>query len=309
MKTNPIVTLVMVAAFAGTSLQAAPASSTTAPASSNTAKWEAAVAAHEQRVALLHDELQALDTRIEGRVDVILGALRAIGDSKDSRTKVARMKEQTIDGLKKNIGYYQTKRAHLQEELRKPTFALTAEQKRKGVDAIDARIEKRIAQILAVQKSLPTHKDYERHKATGTDWYGNTSYVDNEDYEQNRRLTGHTDIQRKEIVEDLRRSIARIEHQSRDLKSRNAPAPEIARNDQLLAERRKQLATALAPTETPTRSIGKREAHDLDKALQTAISELGKDFNTLFARYSAYVRELSDLNRARAALAAKPKVS
>ena len=59
-------------------------------------------------------------------------ALRAIGDSKDSRTKVARMKEQTIEGLKKNIGYFQTKRAALQEELRRPTLRLTDEQKRKG---------------------------------------------------------------------------------------------------------------------------------------------------------------------------------
>lgn len=302
MKTNPIVTLAMFAALAGTSLQAAPPVSTTA-------QWEAAVVAREQRVKLLHDELKELDSRIEGRVDVIVGALRAIGDSKDSRTKVTRMKEDTIERLTKTITYYQTKRATLLEELRKPTLRLTEEQKRKGVAAFDARIDKRVTQILTVQKSLPGHKDYARYNATGSDWDGNTTYEDNEDYRQNQRVTAHTDLQRKDIVKKLEDSIKRLEQQSRALMASNAPAPEISRNDQLLAERRKQRAEALTATATATRGVGKNEAHDLDKALQTAISELSYDFTTLFERYSTYLRELSDLNRARAALAAKPKTS
>jgi hypothetical protein len=302
MKTNPIVTLAMIAVLAGTSLQAAPPVSTTA-------QWEAAVVAREQRVKLLHDELKELDSRIEGRVDVIVGALRSIGDSKDSRTKVARMKEDTIERLTKSISYYQTKRATLLEELRKPTLRLTEEQKRKGVAAFDARIDKRVTQILTVQKSLPGHKDYARYNATGSDWNGNTTYEDNEDYRQNQRVTAHTDMQRKDVVKKLEESIKRLEQQSRALKASNAPAPEISRNEQLLAERRKQRAEALKPTASATRGVGKNEAHDLDKALQTAISELSYDFTTLFARYSAYLRELSDLNRARAALAAKPKAS
>src|SRR6476660_1139586 len=104
MKTNRILTLAITAGIAGTSLHAA-------PAPPSTAQWEAAITAREQRANLLGDELKALNDRIEGRIDVIVEALRTIGDSKDSRTKVARMKEQTIDALKKNIGYYQTKRA------------------------------------------------------------------------------------------------------------------------------------------------------------------------------------------------------
>ncbi len=280
------------------------------PAVSSTAKWEAALTAREQRADLLLDELKALDARIEGRIEVIVGSLRRIGDSKDSRTKVARMKIQTIEGLKNSISYYQTKRAALQEELRKPTLRLTDEQKRKGVATFDSRIEKRVAQILAVQKSLPAHQDYEKHKATGnSDWRG-TIYEDNEDHEQNRRVTGYTNSATTKIVKELGGSITRLEQQSRALKTRNAPAPEIARNDALLAERRKQLAISLSPTASKTKDIGKKEAANLDKALQTAIGELLEDFTTLFARYSAYLRELSDVNQARAALSsATPKTS
>ena len=50
---------------------------------------ESALSAREKRVELVHGELKALDSRIEGRIDVIIKALTAIGDSKDSKTKVA----------------------------------------------------------------------------------------------------------------------------------------------------------------------------------------------------------------------------
>jgi len=282
---NRILTLAITAGIAGTSLHAAP----TPPSA---AQWEAALTARQQRADLLRDELKALDARIESRIDVIVDALRTIGDSKDSRTKVARMKEQTIEALKKNIGYFQTKRAALQEEMRRPTLRLTDEQKRKGIAVFDERIEKRVAQILAVQKSLPVHKDYERYKVTGSNYVG-TTYAVNKDHRQNQRVTSYTNSQRKEIEEGLRRSIARIEQQNRAAKAQNAPAEEIAKNDALLAERRKQLAAALTPTGTATRAIGQKEALDLDKALQTASAELRNDFTTLFARYSAYLQELS----------------
>ena len=130
----------------------------------------------------------------------------------------------------------------------------------------------------------------------------------NEDHRQNQRLTSHTNAQRDEVVAGLRASIARIEQQSRALKAQNAPVEEIAKNDALLAERRKQLAEALSPAETATRAVGSKEAADLDKALKTAIDELKRDFTTLFARYHALIQEVSAVNTTRAGLtAAKAK--
>lgn len=300
MKTTPYLQFSLIAAFAVTSLRAAPAPPTAE-------QWAAALSAREKRADLIHGELKALDSRIEGRIDVIIKALSAVGDSKDSKTKVARMKEQTIDALTKNIDYFRTKRATLLEELRRPTMRLTEEQKRTGVAAFDGRIDKRVEQILTVQKSLPTHRDYEKYKATGSDWHG-TTYENNQDHEQNRRVTAYTNSQRKEIVQGLRDGIARLEEQGRMLKAKNAPAEDLERIESILAERRKQLAEALASGGTATEGIGKEEAHDLDKALQTALGELRSDFTTLFANYSTYLQEFSSVNQARAAIdAAKPK--
>lgn len=148
-------------------------------------QMEVSVAAQQKRTDFLRTEIKATDSRIEARVDSIVNALTLIGDSKDSSTKVARMKAQTIEALK-SIAYYQTKRATLVQELRQPTLRLTAEQKQRGIDIFDARCEKRVAQILQIRKSLPTEKDYARYKATGSTWAG-TTYAVNEDYSRTAR--------------------------------------------------------------------------------------------------------------------------
>ncbi len=291
---NPIRTIALLIASA-TLAAAAPAY--TIP------QMEASIAARENRTELLREEIKATDTRIEARVDSIVKALTLIGDSNDSKTKVARMKTQTIEALKKNIAYYQTKRATLVEELRKPTLKLTPEQKQRGIDVFDARCEKRVAQILLIQKSLPTEKDYDRYKATGDSWYG-TNYALNEDYAQNNKLSNVTNKQRDSIAAGLRKSIERLEQQNRKLKTSGAPSGEIAENDSLIAARREQLKVALAPVETPTRQIGGKEAADLDKALQTAIGDLRGEFNSLFGGYNSLIKELSALNKSRDILAA-----
>jgi len=271
------------------------------------AQGEAALKIREQRVAFVRDEMKVIDTRIEGRVEAITEALRSISDSKDTRTKVARVKRDTIDRLQKTIEYYRQKRSVMLEELRRPTVNLTEKQKRTVIAKFDERIEKRVAQILALQKSLPAEKDFDRYKNTGSHWSG-TTYEVNEDFRQNQRLTSHTNAQRDETVTALRTGIARIEQQNRTLKTQHAPAEEIAKNDALIAERRKQLATALAPTGTATRTVGSKEAADLDKSLKIAIEELKRDFTTLFARYHALIQEVASVNATRAALAAaKPK--
>ena len=264
---------------------------------------ESIVKAREQRVELLRSELKALDSRIEDRIDSIVDALKSITDSKDSRTIVTRLKEKTADGLTKNIEYFRQKRATLVEELRRPTMNLTPEQKRRGIEVFDEHIEKRVSQIVALQKSFPTHKDYDRYEVTGSNWYG-TTYKASDDFEQNQRLTARTNQQRTKLTDGLEKSIARLESQNRALRAAGAPSAEIEKNDALIAERRKQLQSVLLPTSTPpSRTLGQKEALALDQSIQKAANELRGEFNTLFARYNAMLGELQSLNAAKAALA------
>ncbi|MDR3405001.1 MAG: hypothetical protein P4L99_21040 [Chthoniobacter sp.] len=50
--------------------------------------------------------------------------------------------------------------------------------------------------LIALGRSMPSHQDYERYKATGGGRYG-TDYQRNEDYEQNQRMTTHSNTQRE----------------------------------------------------------------------------------------------------------------
>ena len=284
-----------------------------APTAPDKAALKAQLEAREKRADFLLDELRGSDDRIEATVDRILETLRMVGDSKDSRTKVARLKEMTIDGLQRNIAYYQQKRGSLQEEMRRPTLHLTPEEKQRAIAKFDSRIEKRVGQILALTQSLPTHKDYERYNTVSDGWYGTTS-VRNKDFEQNRRLTAHTNTQREEVLKELQRSIERIDRQIRTLQTQLAAATneahrnilyaEIKKSEELLQSRRAQVAEAATPYETATRPVSNKEAQDLDMALRRAIESLRRDFGTLFQRYSAYLTERSNVNAAKAALEA-----
>ncbi len=276
---------------------------------------KAQIEAREKRADLLLDEIRSTDSRIEDSIDTLVGALRSVGDSKDSRTKVVRMKEQTIDALQKNLAYFDQRRAAMKEELRNPRLNLTEEEKRRIITRFDERIEKRVRQVLELNKSLPTHKDYEQYKVVGGGnlWHGDT-ILENEDFKQNKRLTSHTNTQRDEVAKGLQDSLNRLDRQNRTLQSqvqsatsdaaRSALVAEIANNNTLIKARRAQLAQTLARSETPTRPISGKEAQDLDSALRKSIDGLRREFTTLFQRYSVLLNERSALNNAKAALAA-----
>jgi hypothetical protein len=297
-------------ALASTSLLSA---QTPGPTADQLKSW---VGIRQQRVDLLRDEIKQTDARIESRIDTIVGTLKTISDSKDSRTKVARMKEDTAQRLGKTITYYDQKRAALKEELRNPRLQLTDQEKRDMIAAFDARIEKRIQQITALHQSMPSHQDYQRYRATGSNWLG-TTYERNEDYDQNVQMTSKTNTQRDAIVKQLDASIARLDRQNRTLKAQLATtgdalqhktlSDEIAKTDALIAERRRQRLDILTPSSTPTHTVALKEAMDLDKALQTAINDLQREFTTLFQSYSTYLQELSTLHATEAALATKSR--
>jgi hypothetical protein len=304
-----IASLIVLASAATVHAQAAAQQSTAEQLKS----W---IALRQPRVDLLRDEVKQIDARIEARLDTIIGTLKSIADTKDSGTKVARMKEDTGKRLMKTIAYYDNKRAAMKEELRSPRLRLTEEEKKRVIAVLDAKIQKRTQQILELHKSMPTHKDYERYTATGGGWQG-TEYRRNLDYEQNERMTTKSNTQRDAVIKELESSIARLDRQARNIKTQipatNDPLQrktlneELAKTEALMDERRRQRLEALKPSGTPATGVGLKQAMDMDKALQTAINDLRSEFNTLFARYNSLLAETSTLHLTEDALAAKTK--
>jgi hypothetical protein len=280
------------------------------------AQQKALIKIRKHRVDLLRDEIKSTDTRIESRLDAIIETLETITDSKDSRTKIARMKEETGKRLVKTVRIYDQKRAALKEELRNPRLQLTRAEKEKMIAVFDDRIAKRTNQILELHKSMPAYRDEERYTTAVTgDDRDELDYIRNEVYDQNRRMTSHRNTQRDAIVKQLDASLARLDRQERTLKSqlagttdpaaRQALAAELEKNSALIAERRKQRLEALQPGEGGGRSVSLKEATDLDKALQNATNDLSREFSTLFQRYNTLLNELSLLHAAEASLATK----
>ena len=281
----------------------------------STEQLKAWVAVREQRVDLLRTEIKQTDAHIEARLDVIIETLSSIADSKDSRTKVARMKEDTMKMLLKTIEYYDQKRAALRQDLRNPHTHLTEADKRKVIDTLEARINKRTQQILALHESMPSHADYDRYSATHG-YSGDTDYLRNKDFEQNRRITNHTNNQRDAIVKQLDLSITRLERLGKGLREqlaattapveRKARAADLDHNDALLTQRRREKVEVLSsPGSNTQRKVALKEANDLDSAMTKAVGELRRDFTTLFERYHAFIREVTDLRATEANLAAK----
>jgi hypothetical protein len=222
------------------------------------------------------------------------------------------MKEDTGKRLARTISVYDQKRAALKEELRNPRLQITEEEKRRMIALFDERIEKRTQQIIALNKSMPAHQDYERYRATGSNWLG-TTYERNADYDQNVRMTSHANTQRDAIVKQLDASIARLDQQRRTLNGqltattdptqRKTLSDEVAKTGALIATRRQQKLETLKPSDFALHTVALKEAMDMDKALQSATNELRRDFNALFERYNTYLPELSALHVTQAALA------
>jgi hypothetical protein len=258
----------------------------------------------------LLEEVRATDKRVESRMENLVNALKVVADSKDSKTKVARMKKETIEGLMKSIELYNAKRSDIQEQLVRPTSSnLTTEQKQRIRKELDSRIEKRVAQIVELQQSLPTNEEYEKYTVIpgGIGWSDST-IVKNEDWEQNRRVMLQSDEVRKKLISDLQRSIERLEDQGRKLQKQMTDQPaaasvleaEITRNSELLSNRQTQLDQALTEPEPAGRPIGKGEATALDEAVKVAVTGLRAEVTKLFADYTAFISFLPQVNALRA---------
>ncbi|WP_461527213.1 hypothetical protein [Prosthecobacter sp.] len=295
---------------------AAPASPAPAKAPAPTpaqAILKARLAGQAQRASLLGGEIHNADLRIESRFDDLLTTLRVVSDSKDSHTKVTRMKEETITSLQQAVTYYQQKRAWLEEQMVRPTFNLTQTQKQMISNDFEERIEKRVKQIVDLYKTFPKHEDFERYKAVGHNRFGGARYVDSEDYRQNLRLTSHTSTMRSKLIKDIQASIDQLHQESLTLSDMASKAayPELGevygdeqrKNEQLRDVLKEDLEAIITGPTVPGRPVSGQEAQALDKIIKHSVDSLQREFTLLFSRYADWLTAASAVNTLRAAVA------
>lgn len=269
-----------------------------------------AVDIRQHRVDQLLDDIQDTDDRLEKRLNTIVDALAHVTDSKDSRVRVARLKRDVANALIQNIEAYVQRRNAIIEQVRLPTSNLTSEQKETILTALDNKVKERVDQIMKIQQSFPTPTDYDKFEKSGGR-YGR--YRTNETQKHNDEVQKVAEQVRKELVQDVKDSIAAREQAIKDMQASLAQIQdaegkavmqkEIERNQTVLDERRKQLATLLTGQESAQQpnKLTKAEANELSNTLGEAAASLQQETNQLFRYYSDYIVALQELNAAKSA--------
>jgi len=266
---------------------------------------QAQISASQGRIKKLESDLRSADDRIEKRISKAVDSLCVVGDSKDSGTKVARMKEDVIDFLRKQISDYSRRRAQLRASLDSPIAVIPAETVQSDMAKIDARIDKRIAQVVALGGSFASHQDHDKYDVSGSDWYGGTDYRINEDYAQNKKATNKAGQAKRKLTSAIDDNIKRLEFANRTLQGRTAGQSakyaariqaDITRNEALIESLQGWRSTLLMPAEGKIRALGSKEAQAIYERLKDAGVEARRDQNTLTGIYN-------NLNSERAKLA------
>lgn len=265
-----------------------------------------------RRVSDLSAEIIRLDTRIEREIDYIVSDLSKVGDSRDSRTEVAKLKEKVTAGLKRSIEKYKRARSQVQLELKNTQAGQTQQDLKNDLKQFDQRINNRVNQIVTISQSLTTQKDFQEYddylNATRYDrtHHSEINRLKSMEKTQNKRVTQVTDKQRKDTIDALKRSIASLENQNSALASQlnsiqyaaqsDIIQEDIDRNLQALMTRDAQILTLQSYQQSPTVPISRRAAKEKENLIRDAATFLKRDVDTLFRHYTEFQKERKQQN-------------
>lgn len=263
---------------------------------------EKQIAASQREIDAILTDLRKTDDRIEAKITKAVDKLVTLTDSKDSGTRISEAKADVIDFLRKQITDYSQRRAQVRGMLGDRQRVIPADVLEADLAKIDARLDRRIGQVIALGGSFPRHKDYDKYDATGSGWYGHTEYRANEDWKANRRATLKAAQEKGKLGDAIDDSIRRLESTNRYKQSQLATAsPEtarllkadIARNEFLIDTLQDSQEKLLIPAPSAQTALGGLEAKAITERLRKGADEVRRDQGKLTGYYN-------NLNAARA---------
>ena len=254
------------------------------------------VDAAQKQVNSITTDLRKTDDRIESKISKAVELMVSYTDSKDSGTRIADAKANVIDFLRKQITDYSQRRAQVRGQLDNRQRVIPADTLEADLAKIDARIDRRIEQVLALGGSFARHEDYDKYDATSSGWYGYTEYRINEDWKANRRATLKAAKEKGKLGDAIDDSIRRLESTNRYKQSQLAAAkPEtarllkadIARNETLLNALENARETLSVPSTADMTPVGAQEAKSITGRLQKTGAEVRRDQGKLTGYYNS----------------------
>lgn len=264
------------------------------------------IAAREARFEILSRDLQALDGRTETQIDSIVETLRGLKDSQDSKTRIANLKQEVIDGLVRTVWTYRQKRMELYERMRKDDTVPRGELE-KTLEMFDSRIGKRVDQVVELAKSFPGHRDVKKYESYGSAYYNGWHHENtriSDEWRQNRRAATSGRVARRDVLKQIDDAIDDSESRRASIafalanrrlgeSDRATQAGELGRLDAKIDHLRGRRRLMALPGRGGTREIGKLEAHDAKLMLADASADLSRDFAEIMRKYSDLQSERS----------------
>ncbi len=277
---------------------------------------ETLITQREARLAEWGKDIVELDARIEKRVAELVTMLAGLKDSQESRTAVTGIKKDAIDGLKRAIDLYVTKRKQVRELVRTGDTAALGD-----LDKFDKRILTRVDQIAELTKSIPTHSDVDKYQSNGSSSYWSGYYDENtrvsQEWKQNRRDTNQSDKVRADTSKALKETLERLDQRRRSLKdllanreltdsARQLYDGELGQIDAYQDHLNAQLhAITAGGGGGGTQEVGREQAHDIAELIDESRQDLREDVSRLFRSYDQFVRGRAYLDDLRVNLAAR----
>ena len=275
----------------------------------------------EERLSYLAKDIIQLDNRVETQLQRIVDKLSGIGDSEDSKWKVSQTKQKAMEGLARTAREYQQKRNELVQKMKEGSTNIPAEVLAGDVKSFDEHIDKRVDQILEISKSFTQDANvekYEKVEGVSYNYWGGDVYAISDEYKQNRRARIQDKKQHQDVVEALEKAVARLEQmiaghnqtlkENRLSKAENEIIQaEVENYERLLSLRYSQLSEMREVSPPSTQELQMDEAMDFQDALRDAVTDLRRDYNSIFEKYAELNRQRDRLFRLKENLEARKK--
>ena len=272
------------------------------------------LAIREKRLAELTTEIMERAQRTDAHISELVTLLTGIRDSPASRRIVSQVTAEAIGNLRNMIEIYQRERRTIAERLRTDRSA-PADALNRDIDTIDALIEKRKTDIVALARSIPGDENLPRLESTGwgyTSFHGGfyeTSRV-SDDWRQNRRDRVQSTVQRREVRSALEDSLADLRQRQRRhttaLGGTNLTAPqreiqeqELERVNVMIQQRQEQLVEITAPSEAPEQTASRNEATELRNLIRNSRQDIASDFSQTLRLYRTAAEERQRIHQIR----------
>jgi len=271
--------------------------------------WPAASLA-QSTVDDLTRQIQDLDAKIEATIGDLSARLEKVKDSPDSKGRVAKVKKDFMADLEKSINLYKLERDKRIDKIGRPGTAGSTDALQQSATAIDARLDKRADEIVAIAKSFNESDGYRDYVTVYDDDGGQDGNMRRETDEsiQKRREGSRASQNEKDVIAGLQRSIKDLDQRKATLQQRLA----YATTDDARKAFQEEIDRIAAKREARVQQIQGLEAEGSDAGASAALSSdqafaLDKEVDALVAQLKTDFRELLRLANEREVARARGK--